>query len=216
MFGHKYGWKENEKTKAKRGKFTSINLLLRQIFHKVNDWGRLWRHCHRLGRLLLGALKSRQRFIIRRIEVCDGGSQWRAGPSLSSASAGLQPGHKLLGRLVLQVGAHVTGVGAVCVASEQTPAASIIWENNLNSSSPQSQIHFFSIRSTLTRFSWSSLATGQSLALSSSPGICCSRWKRFPRSVSSWWAVRRVRTTPSFHWVAWKWEKTHEAAFHSH
>lgn len=45
----------------------------------------------------------------------------RAGPSLSPASASLQPGHKLLGRLVLQVGAYVAGVSAVCVASEQTP-----------------------------------------------------------------------------------------------
>lgn len=37
---------------------------------------------------------------------------------LSSASAGLQPVHKLLGCLVLQVGAHVAGVGAVCMASK--------------------------------------------------------------------------------------------------
>lgn len=37
---------------------------------------------------------------------------------LSSASAGLQPGDELLCRLVLQVGAHITGVGAVRMASE--------------------------------------------------------------------------------------------------
>lgn len=43
------------------------------------------------------------------------------GPgSLAPASAGLQPGHELLGRLVLQVGAHVAGVGAVCVPSKHT------------------------------------------------------------------------------------------------
>lgn len=44
------------------------------------------------------------------------------GGSLSPASARLQPGHKLLGRLVLQVGAHVAGVGAVCVPSKHPPA----------------------------------------------------------------------------------------------
>lgn len=38
--------------------------------------------------------------------------------SVSSASAGLQPGHELLGCLILQVGAHVAGVGAICVASK--------------------------------------------------------------------------------------------------
>lgn len=37
---------------------------------------------------------------------------------LSSASASLQPGHKLLGCLILQVGAHVAGVGTVCMASD--------------------------------------------------------------------------------------------------
>lgn len=41
--------------------------------------------------------------------------------SLSPASASLQPGHKLLGRLVLQVGTHIAGVGAVCMASKRTP-----------------------------------------------------------------------------------------------
>lgn len=40
---------------------------------------------------------------------------------LSPASASLQPGHKLLCRLVLQVAADVAGVGAICMASEQTP-----------------------------------------------------------------------------------------------
>lgn len=46
------------------------------------------------------------------------GSGWGQGGGvlLSSASTVLQPGHKLLGRLVLQVGADVAGVGAVCVA----------------------------------------------------------------------------------------------------
>lgn len=41
---------------------------------------------------------------------------------LPSASASLQPRHKLLDRLVLQVRAHVAGVGAVCVPSKQAPA----------------------------------------------------------------------------------------------
>lgn len=59
--------------------------------------------------------------------MCDEGEQRQAGPSLSSASAGLQPGHKLLGRLVLQVGAHVAGVGAVCMAPEQTPETSAFY-----------------------------------------------------------------------------------------
>lgn len=52
-----------------------------------------------------------------------GGDMWEWGSaSLPPASAGLQPGHELLGCLVLQVGAHVAGVGAVCVPSKQTPA----------------------------------------------------------------------------------------------
>lgn len=48
--------------------------------------------------------------------------------SLSPASAGLQPGHELLGCLVLQVGAHIAGVGAVCVPSKQTPLGTHRWE----------------------------------------------------------------------------------------
>lgn len=80
-------------------------------------------------------------------------------------------------------------------------AAQPLW----NSSCETTQSLVFPFRSALTRSSWSSWATGQSLAPSSSPGICCSRWKRFPPSVSSWWAARRVQSTPSFHWVAWKW-----------
>lgn len=52
-----------------------------------------------------------------------GGDMWEWGwASLPPASASLQPGHELLGCLVLQVGAHVAGVGAVCVPSKQTPA----------------------------------------------------------------------------------------------
>lgn len=50
-----------------------------------------------------------------------GGHLGLGSGSLSPASAGLQPGHELLGCLVLQVGAHVAGVGAVCVPSKQTP-----------------------------------------------------------------------------------------------
>lgn len=60
-----------------------------------------------------------------------GGNIWGAAlgsASLSPASAGLQPGHELLGRLVLQVGAHVAGVGAVCVPSEQAAVGTHRWE----------------------------------------------------------------------------------------
>lgn len=51
------------------------------------------------------------------------GSYWLS--SLSSASASLKPVHKLLGCLVLQVGAHVAGVGAVCMASKYAPVETV-------------------------------------------------------------------------------------------
>lgn len=56
----------------------------------------------------------------------------------------------------------------------------------------------------LTRFSWSSWATGQSLVLFASPGIYCSRWKMCPPNASSCLRAQRVQSTRSSRWVAWK------------
>lgn len=47
--------------------------------------------------------------------ILGNGKSWIS--SISSPSASLQPGHKLLGCLVLQVGTHIAGVSAVCMAS---------------------------------------------------------------------------------------------------
>lgn len=46
---------------------------------------------------------------------------------------------------------------------------------------------------TLTHSFLSSSATGQSLVLFLSPGICCSRWKMFPLNVSSCFGSQLVR-----------------------
>lgn len=149
-----------------------------------------------------------------------GGDMWEWGSaSLPPASAGLQPGHELLGCLVLQVGAHVAGVGAVCVPSKQTPAGThrsdlhtfIFQDCIINKRSCWSSGSLKHNRNQgaerggrLTRFSLSSSATGQSPAPSASRGIYCSRWKRSPLNVSSCWRGHWVQSTPSSHSAAWK------------
>lgn len=124
--------------------------------------------------------------VFRRLWSCMEEEEEEGIGLLSSDFSRLELGHKVFDSLVLEVGAHIAGEGSVCMTFFSTAGKKKEKEKNLK------LIKFyitkgFDFLNVLppTRFFCHSLAIEQSPGPSCPPGICCSRLKTFPQSVSS-------------------------------